>query len=281
MTTIPDPEKLAAVLTERFGILLVSGVSRDEDGPVFDFRPADLHENEGFLVRTTAGWRSIISHLEIGKFGAEILREMSRSSQEQKNLFASLARELSGENGRFTFRINGNSCNPLEPSTWPETWNGLELAVERTPVMIDHESIEDVGDKVLFWAGGLLGMILSLLPVEEEKSSGLPEGALMRVEVNRYERSRINRAICISVHGVRCKVCDMDFGERYGEIGRGFIHVHHTVPVSQMNLDYKIDPVNELVPVCPNCHSMLHRQNPPLSVAELRQHILGCGTGED
>ena len=275
MTTTPDPEKLTAVLTERFGISLVSGVWKDDEGPVFDFRPADLHENEGFLIRTTVGWRSIISHFEIGKFAAELLREMSRSSEEQKNTFASLARGLSNKHGKFRFRINGNPCNPLEPSTWPESWNGMELEIERTPVMIDHESGDDISDKVLFWAGGLLGMVLSLLPLEEEISSGLPEGALRRVEVNRYERSRINRAICISVHGTRCKVCSLDFGELYGEIGRGFIHVHHVVPVSQMNPDYKINPVSELVPVCPNCHSMLHRQNPPLPIAELRRCMLG------
>ena len=85
----------------------------------------------------------------------------------------------------------------------------------------------------------------------------------------------LNRAICISVHGTRCKVCSLDFGELYGEIGRGFIHVHHVVPVSQMNPDYKINPVSELVPVCPNCHSMLHRQNPPLLIAELKRCMLG------
>lgn len=279
MTTTPDPEKLAVVLTERFGISFVSSVRRDAEGPAFDFRPADLHENEGFLIRTTVGWRSIVSHFEIGKFGAKLLQEMSRSSEEQKNSFASLARELSDKDGKFRFRINGNHCSPFEPSKWPETWNGLELEVERTPVMINHENAEDIDDKVLFWTGGLLGMVLSLLPVEEEISSGLPEGALRRVEVNRYERSRINRAICISVHGAQCKVCGLDFGERYGEIGRGFIHVHHVVPVSEMNPDYRIDPVNELVPVCPNCHSMLHRQSPPMLAAELRRLLLENESG--
>ena len=273
MTTIPDPERLASILTDQFGILLISDIHRDAEGPALDFRPADLHENEGFLIRTTVGWRSIVSRFEIGKFGAELLREMSRSSEEQKNTFVSLARELFGRDGKFRFQINGNSHDPLKPGTWPENWSALELEIERTPVMIDHESGEDVGDKVLFWAGGLLGMVLSLLPLEEEISEGLPEGALRRVEVNRYERSRINRAICISVHGTRCKVCGLDLEELYGEIGRGFIHVHHIVPVSQMKPDYKIDPISELIPVCPNCHSMLHRQNPPLSVAELRRRM--------
>ena len=115
MTTIPDPEKLTAVLTERFGISLVSVVWKDDEGPVFDFRPADLHENEGFLIRTTVGWRSIISHFEIGKFAAELSGKCP-FLRRTENTFASLARELSNKHGKFRFRINGNPCNPLEPS---------------------------------------------------------------------------------------------------------------------------------------------------------------------
>ena len=45
----------------------------------------------------------------------------------------------------------------------------------------------------------------------------------------------------------------------YGELGQGFIHVHHIVPISKIGKEYKIDPINDLVPVCPNCHAMLHR----------------------
>ena len=271
MTTIPDPKILAESLTERFGIELVSTVEEDEEGPVYSFQPADLHENEGFLICTTVGWRSIVSRFEIGNFAAELLWEMSRSSEKQKNTFASLARKLSEKNAEFQFRINGSQSNPLAPSTWPQDWNQLELTIERVPLEINHESDQDVQDKVLFWAGGLLGLILSLLPLEEEIVSGVPEGALRRVKVNRYERSRINRTICISYHGPQCKVCGLDFGKDYGKIGCGFIHVHHIVPVSKMDSDYKIDPINELVPVCPNCHSMLHRKDPPLLIDELRQ----------
>ena len=273
MTTIPDPESLADILTERFGISLVSNVEKRKEGPAFCFRPADLHENNGFLIRTTVGWRSIVSQFEIGKFAAELLQEMSCSSGEQRRSFVSLAYKLSEKKAEFRFRINGNHSDPFAPSTWPRSWNQLEFEIERTPLMIDHDSSQDVGDKVIFWSGGLFGLILSLLPLQEEVLPGLPEGALRRVTVNRYERSQINRAICISVHGTKCKVCGLDFGEHYGEIGFGFIHVHHIVPVSQMNSDYKIDPVNELVPVCPNCHSMLHRKAPPLSIDELKQHM--------
>lgn len=59
----------------------------------------------------------------------------------------------------------------------------------------------------------------------------------------------------------------------YGEIGNGFIHVHHLVPLSAIKENYHLDPINDLIPVCPNCHAMLHRQNPPLTPEELKQRM--------
>ena len=61
----------------------------------------------------------------------------------------------------------------------------------------------------------------------------------------------------------------MSFSEVYGEIGEGFIHVHHKKPLAAMRTDYTIDPRKDLTPVCPNCHAMLHTKNPPLGVDEL------------
>ena len=86
------------------------------------------------------------------------------------------------------------------------------------------------------------------------------EGALMTVEVNKYERSRTARDKCIALKGCRCAVCGMDFGEMYGPAGKGFIHVHHLVPISSIGKEYKLDAERDLVPVCPNCHYMLHRK---------------------
>lgn len=52
----------------------------------------------------------------------------------------------------------------------------------------------------------------------------------------------------------------MNFEEVYGEIGKGFIHVHHIVPLSEINSEYKVNYKDDLIPVCPNCHSMLHKK---------------------
>ena len=61
-----------------------------------------------------------------------------------------------------------------------------------------------------------------------------------------------------------------DFEQTYGEIGKGFIHVHHLTPVSSIGKEYRLNPQTDLVPVCPNCHNMLHRKEPPYTIAELQ-----------
>jgi 5-methylcytosine-specific restriction enzyme A len=99
------------------------------------------------------------------------------------------------------------------------------------------------------------------------------EGSHSRVEVNRYERNPDARNDCIIHFGDSCAVCEMTFFERYGEIGEGFINIHHLKPLSQRGQEYVVDPENDLIPVCPNCHAMLHRKSPPYSIEELRAII--------
>ena len=89
--------------------------------------------------------------------------------------------------------------------------------------------------------------------------------------VTTYERNPEAREACLRHHGRRCQVCGLDFELRYGEIGKGFIHVHHIVPVSEIGKEHKVDPIKDLMPVCPNCHAMLHMRTPPLSVEQLRE----------
>ena len=96
------------------------------------------------------------------------------------------------------------------------------------------------------------------------------EGAVMKVLVNKYERNIKARKECIAKLGCKCVICGCDFAHRYGKLGEGFIHVHHIVPIGSIGKEYVLDPVKDLVPVCPNCHYMLHRTNPPMSPESLR-----------
>lgn len=101
------------------------------------------------------------------------------------------------------------------------------------------------------------------------------EGAKKTVIVNKYERSSKARENAVKFHGCKCKVCGINFEDKYGLIGKGFIHIHHLVPINKIGKDYKIDYQKDLIPVCPNCHSMLHRKlnGRELTVDELKQEL--------
>jgi hypothetical protein len=95
------------------------------------------------------------------------------------------------------------------------------------------------------------------------------EGARRDVIQTQIERSGAARNACIAAHGTTCSACGFNFGSIYGAIGEGFIHVHHYNPVSSG--ERVVDPINEMRPLCPNCHAMVHRENPPLSIEILKQ----------
>ena len=99
--------------------------------------------------------------------------------------------------------------------------------------------------------------------------SGL-EGVDKRFFVKKYERSQILRRRAIEIHGLSCYVCGFNFELIYGEIGKGFIHIHHLEKISSKG-EGLVDPIEDLVPVCPNCHAMLHSNDPPITPEELKE----------
>jgi 5-methylcytosine-specific restriction protein A len=105
---------------------------------------------------------------------------------------------------------------------------------------------------------------------EESETNVYVEGKAHVVEVNRYERNPAARRACIRHYGLYCVVCGFNFQQVYGEIGIGFIHVHHLIPLSEAEQQYTLDPIQDLRPVCANCHAMLHQRIPPWSIDELR-----------
>tara|TARA_B100000809_G_scaffold160137_1_gene157512 strand:+ start:297 stop:1193 length:897 start_codon:yes stop_codon:yes gene_type:complete len=88
------------------------------------------------------------------------------------------------------------------------------------------------------------------------------EGATKTRSVNAYERSTAARNKCLAHHGFDCAVCEFNFEDRFGSIGEGFIHVHHLNSLSEIDGEYEVDPIEDLRPVCPNCHAMLHKRDP-------------------
>lgn len=113
----------------------------------------------------------------------------------------------------------------------------------------------------------------AMSPDEVSEGDGFLEGARRTVVVNGFERNPVARRECIKHYGYSCFVCGLNLGDRYGESARKCIHVHHVVPLSTIGSEYRVDPVKDLRPLCPNCHAAIHLEQPMLTPEELRKRI--------
>ena len=98
----------------------------------------------------------------------------------------------------------------------------------------------------------------------------ISEGTSNEIVQTVYERNKYARMLCLKHHGYSCAVCDFNFEAVYGDIGKDFIHVHHLNQLSNIGEQHKTNPITDLCPVCPNCHAMLHKVNPPYTIGELK-----------
>ncbi len=154
--------------------------------------------------------------------------------------------------------------------------DGIYASVNWTPQASGMHIPDNVSEQLeIDWAKFLnhsvpVRQIAYAEEVDEKKI--FHEGATKQIKVNVYERNPEARTICIKKYGAGCSVCGFDFGKKFGKIGAGFIHVHHLNPLSKIRKDYKLNPINDLRPVCPNCHAMLHQRKPkPYSIKELKE----------
>jgi 5-methylcytosine-specific restriction enzyme A len=105
---------------------------------------------------------------------------------------------------------------------------------------------------------------------QAEDDSYYQDGAVKKYYGKRYERNPENRKKAIEIHGLNCVACGFNFEDVYGERGKDFIEVHHVKPLSSIGEGVVIDPMEDLVPVCSNCHRMIHRRKDEvLTVDEL------------
>lgn len=89
-------------------------------------------------------------------------------------------------------------------------------------------------------------------------SVNFSEGESVILNSQKYERNPEARKACLEYYGTACIVCGIDFGKDYGPEFKDKIEVHHIVPISKIGKKYKVNPVKDLVPVCPNCHMAIH-----------------------
>jgi 5-methylcytosine-specific restriction protein A len=130
---------------------------------------------------------------------------------------------------------------------------------------------EDTIPIKIIWALNSDNALKNLTIIDENYS--FVEGSVKVVGINKYERNAKARKECIKHFGYRCQICSFNFKKVFGNIGENYIHVHHIKPISTIEGEYIVNPTKDLIPICPNCHAMIHSQNPPLTVDELKKII--------
>ncbi|HHT9167053.1 MULTISPECIES: HNH endonuclease [Legionella] len=270
-----DTKHLSKALTERFGLEVDAYSSLENNGQKVIIRPSGIEHTISFQVEFHLGWRTINALFIPGNYASELVKGTRSASESQKAAFAVFSDSLKFKGASVLLNFDHQQVNASEPSSWPRTWENISIAMKKIGVIVENETGYDF-DAVFPWATGFFGLAIALLPLEEVKeplSEGEVEGTALLKVVKHFERSRINRAACIEVHGTDCKICGFSFGDVFGELGDGFIHVHHVIPLSEMGAAYVLNPAKDLIPICPNCHSMLHRRKPAFLPKELI-HIL-------
>jgi len=141
--------------------------------------------------------------------------------------------------------------------------------------MIRFEKINNKNYKINFITPDFLDVDIETETAENmqfDNEKGNEEGKTKYFYSKKYERDKNNRIEAIKIHGTICKCCGFDFQQTYGERGIGFIEIHHKNPLYNLDEEVSIYPKNDLVPVCSNCHRIIHRtKDKVLTVDEVRE----------
>ena len=255
-------------------------VLESNTGLKFRIAPANENGNNGYLIRPSGVNEGLFkikviyrnnSKLiaEFTPLDSQFIRSMNVSDERSRELFSKYAQELE-KNGQFKIEVNNEQL--MSPYyEWPPEMSSLTVKLSK---IIDSSST-DIIRVIVEWVTNIMLLISSLLNIEQiyDDSVFYTDGAESVVTQNKYERNPLNRKACLLIKGYSCVVCNFNFEDHYGSIGKNFIHVHHLVPVSKLKGETFINPETDLVPVCPNCHYMLHKRDPPYTVEELKKMI--------
>jgi 5-methylcytosine-specific restriction protein A len=267
-----DVDTIRTKLEDRYGVSLSVEERPCQEGQKIVIWSSDLPESHGVVLDIILGWRSLSVSASGGSYSREFVAAMSRAEPAERELFRSFLRTAIAKGATVCLSIDGSPRDFESEGIWSHTWNRFCVSIERHPFTSGGPSSSDVCARMTQWVSMVLGAVLSLVPLEEDDESARREGAIEEILSKRYERDPINRALCIEIHGASCMACEFDFSKVYGDIGDEFIEVHHVERLADNDgVGIAINPLTDLVPLCSNCHSMVHRRTPPYRADELRE----------
>ena len=270
--TEDETEAVVAEVANRLGIGLVVTDVVWAGARSRGMRLAGIDPSQSFAIGLELIARKAEAFLVMDRFAGQVIRAMESIAASPQSTWPAMIAESEERGIRTTISIN-DVFSEGAISTSDSPWHSLEIDCSKRVSRMDPAPL----DSLVEVASVCMGMTLSALVIEwsdvDQGEMGRAEGAISHVVSTKYERSPVNRFRCIQYYGPTCWVCDEDFGITYGEIGTGFIEVHHRTPVSQLGPDYVVEPRRDLIPLCSNCHSMIHRRNPPFTPMELRARV--------
>lgn len=266
---------------EKTGIWFRPDLRKPENFFEIHLTPEAADISEVFSIVVKIGWKKIFCSFIPGDKAGLLVFEMGKAPIIDKKIFSSVAENIIEKRGNVLLSINGQIHDPTDYNTWPEIWTSINLSISSPFIETEFDLVaEDQLDYlIIHWVEKFISMILPLLPiktVEKEKldeNEGTFEGKQYSRVSTIYERNRKNRQACLAAHGYKCKVCKFDFEQTYGVLGKNFIEVHHIVPLHTLGKNYLINPVKDMVPLCSNCHAMIHRSEPPLTIEQLKEIV--------
>jgi len=104
------------------------------------------------------------------------------------------------------------------------------------------------------------------------------EGKHIKREQSIIQRNPEARKKCIEYFGYSCAACGLLMSKKYGPLGKDVIEVHHLKPIHEYDDSHPVDYKTDLIPLCPNCHTMIHKLEDPGDLEGLKLIIKDCET---
>lgn len=237
-------------------------------------RFSDLKDTQSFSLGVSRNWASTEVELVPDGFAAKYLEFLAREALSRSAQLDQLIKSNNEKFSELSIQVDGvNLFDAKSDSSDQPNRLFFSAYILSSESSLNDELINDVEQDLLLFSLKIMSVLLpkGIRPIGfAEEVTGYPEGASVPVLVNKYERDPRNRKLAISVHGLACLVCGFDFEKRYGDLGTDFVVIHHITPVSDIGPDYVPNVSRDLIPVCANCHVMMHQEDPPLTLEALK-----------